>query len=168
LSRLKNLDQQYLLGLSLIQGLGPVRIKLLLDQLSSPEDIWRLPERQVMAFKLPTSVKESFLDLRKKIDPAGELEKLARAGYSLLTISDTNYPKLLKEIYDPPTVLYVKGNFSPNSSKILGSLTIEPTHIDDLVKGTHLPVSELGSALTVMILAGKVTELSGGFYARKH
>ena len=39
----------------------------------------------------------------------GELEKLEKKAYSILTFEDAEYPPLLREIYDPPLVLYVSG-----------------------------------------------------------
>lgn len=42
--------------------------------------------------------------------PAKELKAVKRLGLKVVTINDSGYPELLKEIYDPPLVLYVKGN----------------------------------------------------------
>lgn len=54
-------------------------------------------------------VAQEFIDWRKKIEPEKEWQKLEKEKIKILTIRDENYPKLLKEIYDPPAVLYIKG-----------------------------------------------------------
>ncbi|HAH31126.1 MAG TPA: DNA-protecting protein DprA [Elusimicrobia bacterium] len=55
---------------------------------------------------------ERFVRETKVFDPAKELELVLKAGARALTALDPEYPELLKDIYDPPLVLYVKGQFS--------------------------------------------------------
>ncbi len=57
--------------------------------------------------------KEDFEQIRhyhKRIDPEREFEKLRRENIDILTIHDNNYPRLLREIIDPPFLLYVRGS----------------------------------------------------------
>ncbi|HET7713376.1 MAG TPA: DNA-processing protein DprA, partial [Patescibacteria group bacterium] len=143
--------QEYLLGLSLIPDLGNVRIKLLLEHLGSPRLIWQMSEREVRALKLPSSVQNSFLENRKKIDLAREFDDVITNGVTLLTLSDDNYPPLLKEIYDPPAVLYIKGKLNPTSLKIG-------------VVGTRLMTAyghQLTQSLTQSLVASGLTIVSG-------
>lgn len=77
-----------------------------------------MPDRAWRELKLPGNVKESITSNRKKIDLAKEIDSLGRSSISIVTISDSNYPKLLREIYDPPTVLYVRGHLDSNDLKI--------------------------------------------------
>lgn len=64
--------------------------------------------------------------LKKKIMHASQLNaddlkfELNKKGIKILTILDVEYPKLLKEIYDPPYILYLKGNKSLLNSSMLG------------------------------------------------
>ena len=55
---------------------------------------------------------ERFVRETKAFDPAKELELVLKSGARALTVLDPEYPELLKDIYDPPLVLYVKGVFA--------------------------------------------------------
>lgn len=46
-------------------------------------------------------------------DPEKELLAAEKAGAAVLTVLDEDYPELLRKIYDPPLVLYVRGNLRP-------------------------------------------------------
>ena len=52
---------------------------------------------------------EALAELRKKLDPRREMEECRKKGIRLLTLSDPGYPAMLREIYDPPLLLYMKG-----------------------------------------------------------
>src|SRR5574344_204836 len=53
---------------------------------------------------------ENFLRIRDKINPEQKLSEITNRGISFFTFEDENYPYLLKNIYNPPMVLYYKGN----------------------------------------------------------
>lgn len=55
---------------------------------------------------------ETFLKLREKVNPDKVLDEVIRKGISFLTFDDENYPYMLKQISDPPMVLYVKGDLN--------------------------------------------------------
>jgi DNA processing protein len=61
---------------------------------------------------------------REKISLYREIEKAQQLGIKIITLSDKDYPEPLKQIYDPPPVLYVKGknlSFNNNSIAIVGA-----------------------------------------------
>lgn len=63
---------------------------------------------------------ETFINERKKINPDKVLDEVIRKNISFLTFDDENYPYMLKNISDPPMVLYVKGDLkSCNLEKTL-------------------------------------------------
>ena len=53
---------------------------------------------------------ENFLALRARVNPDKALEEVTRRNIKYVTLEDENYPKLLKNISDPPAVLYYKGS----------------------------------------------------------
>ena len=55
-----------------------------------------------------------FIEKRKQIDPEKEWEKIEKEEIKILTIRDENYPTRLKEIYNPPAILYYKGKIEKN------------------------------------------------------
>jgi len=87
---------------------------------------------------LNKSVIEQIKIKRPKINPDWEMEKLLRENIDLITIQDKNYPKLLKEIYAPPALLYIKGNLEPNDKISIG------------IVGTRNP-SSYGNQITPLI-----------------
>ena len=69
-------------------------------------------------------VAETITTRRANVDPDGEMEALERHGVRALTWHSQEYPPLLKEIYNPPPVLFVKGTVAPedaHSVTVVGS-----------------------------------------------
>jgi DNA processing protein len=117
-------DFEVLIGLNMISELKPLVLKRLWESLFCPKDIFNLSEEEIvkktgidrnLAFKI-----KSF-DL-KKIDE--ELDLIKRYNLKILTFQDDEYPFLLKQIPDPPPVLYIKGKLKEEdklSIAIVGS-----------------------------------------------
>ena len=144
-------DTKYLFGLSQIPGLGPVRIKALLQIIASPKNLWRLPQRNLDQIKLPRDVREAFTLVRDSFDLEAEYDKIIQSGITIIGLTDSTYPKLLKEIYDPPTVLFVRGSLDPVSTKIA-------------VVGTRLMTTyghQVTASLTEELAQGGLTVVSG-------
>lgn len=110
----------FLLLLSCIPGLGPTRINAIVKNLGcSPELLYATTEDFLkvpgIGERLAGEIAR-FLGNRKRRAAAEEavlaqLEKLSRCKAQLLTITERNYPALLREIYDPPPYLFVRGSF---------------------------------------------------------
>lgn len=110
---------QYLLALHSIDGLGPIRLKSLLNHFTLPGQAWEANERELMSIGIPRPVVELLVETRKALDPEKYLKSIENAGIKWITIYDANYPKLLKQIYDPPIVLYYKGEILPKDKKAI-------------------------------------------------
>ncbi|MFA5928613.1 MAG: DNA-processing protein DprA [Candidatus Margulisiibacteriota bacterium] len=102
-------DRLYWPALASLQ-LGAVTLKRALERFGSPQAVWEAP---VSAFNEIKAIRETSLEKirgeRNAIDPEAELNKLEKAKVNFVTLFDDNYPALLKEIYDPPVVLFYKG-----------------------------------------------------------
>lgn len=107
----------YLLSLHSVAGLGPMRLKALLDYFSDPKMAWEADVLEIQRIGIPQNVINLFLETRKKLNPEKYLESIEKSGIKYLTVFDENYPRLLKEIYDPPTVLYYKGEILPEDER---------------------------------------------------
>lgn len=107
----------YLLALHSINGLGPIRLKAVLEYFKDPKLVWEANPKEFLKFGIPKNVVDLFSETRKKLDPEKYLASIQKSGISWLTIFDENYPKLLKEIYDPPMVLYFKGEILKKDEK---------------------------------------------------
>src|SRR3989344_4731180 len=124
-------DVQYLLALHSIDGLGPIRLKNLLDRLClqgdarfakralEPRIAWEASRTALLECSVPRNVVDLLLETRKTLDPEKYMEEISEKGIKWKTIFDEDYPKLLKEIYDPPLVFYYKGEILPEDSKAL-------------------------------------------------
>lgn len=104
---MKNIE--YLLALHSVNGLGPIRLKALLDYFGDPKLIWEANPKELLQLGIFQNVANLLTETRKKLDPQKYLEDIQKSKISWMTIFDPSYPKLLKEIYDPPIVFYYKG-----------------------------------------------------------
>jgi len=100
-------DLAYWIALSHIREITPRIFEKLLEKLGTAEKIWKTKEKDLEA--LDPNLTPKIIDLRKRIDPKKLLSDLLKKGIKILTIGDKDYPKLLKEIADPPFLLYIKG-----------------------------------------------------------
>lgn len=113
---------KYLNALNIIQGVGSQKIKILLDAFSSAENIWRSGLDELKKTRISDDLAEKIAIGRTKINPDEEWEKLEKEKIKMITVADVNYPKLLKEIPNPPYALYIKTedpDFNWNSSPTL-------------------------------------------------
>jgi DNA processing protein len=103
---------QYLgwLALALTPGLGARVAGRLLKEFGSPEKIFRASLTELEAQRLPSAVAQVIHSQEPMSAAAKELAEVHRAGAKLLAWNEPAYPARLREIYDPPTLLYVKGD----------------------------------------------------------
>ena len=119
------LRAKYYHALNLLPSLGPVRIKRLIQHFGTPKQIWEAAPQAFLDVKgFTPNLRDKILQERQNIHPEKAWEKILQQGYSLLTWEDNSYPPLLKEIYDPPPLLYYYGNVDilhSNCLAIVGS-----------------------------------------------
>lgn len=99
----------YLLALQSIDGLGPIRLKVILDYFKDPKLAWEAKAEEFFKIGIYRKTVNLLIETRKKLEPKSYAQKIADCGIKWLTVFDENYPKLLAQIYDPPVVLYYKG-----------------------------------------------------------
>ena len=97
-------------------GVGVVRFRRLLEHFGSLAAAWGAPRSALAEGGLDRRALESVMQLRMTLDPARELARVRAAGAAALTWRDSEYPALLKQIHDPPPVLYVKGRLTEQDS----------------------------------------------------
>jgi DNA processing protein len=98
------------LALALTPGLGARTAGKLLREFGSPDAIFSASLTALEAERLPAAVAQAIHSRRPLSDAAKELAQAQAAGCRLLTWDEPEYPSRLREIYDPPPLLYVKGN----------------------------------------------------------
>ncbi|MDO8570744.1 MAG: DNA-processing protein DprA [Candidatus Daviesbacteria bacterium] len=110
---------EYLLALHSVNGLGPVRLKILLQYFQDPKLAWNANYKEIINLGIPKNVAELLIETRKKLIPEKYIESIKKSGISWITLFDENYPKLLKEIYDPPVILFYKGEILESDKKAI-------------------------------------------------
>lgn len=143
---------QYWVGFSRVPGIGPIRLRALLDHFGNVCEAWGASAATLRAIGLDRRTIESFVAVRSKIDLVAELERVVQLGITLLTWDSPEYPSLLLNIPDPPPVLYVRGELLPRDEWALA------------VVGTRRATvygREATRALVSGLAAGGVTIVSG-------
>ena len=98
------------LSLSLTPGLGSRLTGKLLRQFGSPHDVFRASLKELEACHLPAAPAQAIQNKRMHKDAEVELEQVRKLGCRLLNWDEPEYPRRLLEIYDPPPLLYVRGD----------------------------------------------------------
>ena len=96
------------IGLNAIPSLTPGRLGRLLGRLGGPVEVWQAPRAELVAI-LGEEAGEKVARERAQADPEREVTLAGRLGARIITWEEEAYPKALKEIPDPPPVLYVLG-----------------------------------------------------------
>jgi DNA processing protein len=113
-------DLEYWIGFSRVPGIGPIRLRALLDHFGDVAQAWRASPATLQALGFDRRTIEKFLVLRNQLDLAAESKRVFKSGASVLTWDNPLYPALLKAIPSPPPVLYVRGNLLPQDNWALG------------------------------------------------
>jgi DNA processing protein len=94
-----------------ISGIGPVSLQRLQQKFGSLAEAWvASPDRLQGVNGIGTAVLKAIATHRSKVDPDEFLQTHIQQNPHFWTPADPQYPRLLKEIPDPPAVLYFKGN----------------------------------------------------------
>lgn len=103
----------YWVGFNRVVGIGPAKMRALLEYFGDAQTAWQAPGPELQAAGLDSRSLANLLEARQTLDLVGELERLLRAGVTVLTWQCDAYPVNLRNIYDPPPVLYLKGDLLP-------------------------------------------------------
>ena len=147
-------SHEALVALNLIEHVGPVRVRQLLEHFGEAPAILGASKSQLLNVRnIGEETAEAIANWEKTIDLAAELKRIKEFGCHILTQQDPEYPELLRQIYDPPIVLYVKGELltkDKNAVAIVGSRTT-----------THYGI-EVARKLAYQLAYLGVTVVSGG------
>jgi len=111
--------------LNMVQDIGYIRLKALLDEFKEPGRILRASLDKLRSVKgIGPAIAQAVKNAGSDHDIDKEIILINKAGAEVLTVFDEGYPENLKNIYDPPVVLYIKGSFKKEdelSVSIVGS-----------------------------------------------
>lgn len=107
-----------------VPGVGNLLGKRLIDRFNSPHNVFQASDQEILQVDGVTGRHLTAIKTHKIprwVD--AELDLVDRKGYQIVTLTDSNYPQLLRQIPDPPPFLYVSGRLdgSPVKIAIVGS-----------------------------------------------
>ena len=147
-------SREALVALNLIEHVGPVRVRQLLEHFGDAPAILKASRQQLLQVRgVGEDTAEAVANWEKTIELNAELKRIADSGCRIVTQADPDYPELLKQIYDPPVVLYVKGELLPKDKNAVAMVGSRMT--------THYGI-EVARKLAYQLAYVGVTVVSGG------
>ncbi|MBE6376364.1 MAG: DNA-protecting protein DprA [Lentisphaerae bacterium] len=121
-------ERELCIALNMISGLGCGRYQALLDAFGSPDEIRKAERADLQQVDgIGKILAERIVSFDWDSELSRELAVAERGGVSIITLADDNYPIELREIFDSPLCLYIRGNLPENSDRsvaIVGSRRI--------------------------------------------
>ncbi len=105
-------DRKYWLGFNLAKGVGPARLQRLMTRYASLEAAWWASEHELAALGFDRRAVAGLLEARATLDLDAELARVEAADIRLIPLNDPAYPRTLREIPDPPPLLYLQGDLA--------------------------------------------------------
>ena len=147
-------SREALIALNLIEHVGPVRARLLLEHFGDAPKILRASKSELLRVRnIGDETAAAIAGWEKSVDLTGELKRIQEFGCHVLIQSDEEYPELLRQIYDPPLVLYVKGALTVKDKNAVAMVGSRMT--------THYGI-EAARKLAYQLAYVGVTVVSGG------
>lgn len=109
-----------LIALHLIPNLGAYRIRLLLQIADHPQDIFRMNSEELQQVHgVGPDTARDIISFNEWGEADRILDRTEETGADLMTFRDEDYPPLLREIYDPPILLWINGDRGVLANKSL-------------------------------------------------
>ncbi|MCS7089682.1 MAG: DNA-processing protein DprA [Verrucomicrobiota bacterium] len=147
-------EREAFIALNMIDHIGPVRARHLLRHFGSAGAILRASRDELLRVEgVGEETAEAIVRWEETIDLGRELARIREFGCRVLIQTDAEYPALLREVYDPPLVLYVKGQLLPRDKQAVAMVGSRMT--------THYGM-EAARKLAYQLAYVGVTIVSGG------
>ncbi|MGZ9234308.1 MAG: DNA-processing protein DprA [Anaerolineales bacterium] len=121
--------KKYWIGFNLIKGIGAVRMQALIQYFGDLEVAWNAAPSELARAGLGLKLIERITQARQNVNLEKVWEKIESQGITILTWEDEAYPQRLKEIDQPPPVLYIRGEYLPDdlfAVAIVGTRRVTP------------------------------------------
>ncbi len=122
-------DKRYWVAFNLVRGIGAVRLQGLIEHFGDAASAWRGEPQELRAAGLSGKVLDRLVEVRSSLEVDALWDRIAAQHISVITWEDETYPRRLKEIEQPPPVLYVRGELQAEddfSVAIVGTRRITP------------------------------------------
>lgn len=102
-----------------VPGIGNHLFKRLIERFESPQRVFQMTPRELLKVEgISKHLAEAILTYKAPQAIPAELDQVHQKGYTVITLTDSSYPPLLKEVPDPPPLLYVSGNLAGSQKNI--------------------------------------------------
>jgi len=109
------------IALNMVPGMGPVRLRTLLETFETPQRILVAGEAALRAAKgVGKETADTIASWESHVDLTAELKRIADFGAKVITLRSPEYPAALRTIHNPPLVLYVWGDLLPADAHAIG------------------------------------------------
>ena len=108
------LEKRALIALTLVPGIGGRRVRALVARFGAPSKVWKATRAALMSVDgIGEQSAEAIrtFDGRAQVDQ--QMNRAERIGATLVTPWDDRFPPLLRQIYDPPAYLWMRGTLTP-------------------------------------------------------
>ncbi len=163
-------EKRFWLGFNMVRGVGSVRLSGLIARFGNAASAWNATPEDLRQAGLGPKTLARFLELRQSVDLELLWARITDEGVQVVTWEDANYPSHLKDIEQPPPVLFIRGEWLPEDDfavAIVGTrrITAYGRQITEELAG-HLAASGLtvisGLARGVDALAHSAALTAGG------
>ena len=113
-------EKEALIVLNMLPGIGPLKVRDLISFVGGATKVLQSDRETLLAVSgIGNKLVDDLLNWNNIVNLENELELIEKAGVSIVTFNDSQYPELLKEIYDPPLLLYVRGTLPTNNDRLI-------------------------------------------------
>jgi DNA processing protein len=113
-------DKRYWIGFSLVKGIGAVRLQALLNHFGDAKTAWNASPFEMVAAGIGPKLAERVVQIRKSVDLEEYISRVEKNNIRILIWDDVEYPAHLKEIDQPPPVLYLRGDITAEDAWSVG------------------------------------------------
>jgi DNA processing protein len=106
-------SRKYWVGFNIVPSIGPAKVRALQDYFGDLVTAWHADRASLKQVGLDRRAIENLIRTRAQLDLDAEVAEIEQHGLTFLTWEDEDYPTLLREIYAPPPVIYVRGELHP-------------------------------------------------------
>jgi len=119
----------YWVGFNLVKGIGAVRLRALLDHFGNLEVAWQAPADALESAGLSARLVQNLIAVRSQVQLDALMERFERQAIRVITWEDDIYPRRLREIDQPPPVLYLRGSIDQEDDwavAVVGTRRVSP------------------------------------------
>ena len=112
-------NKKYWVGFNHVRGIGSVRFQRLLDTFHDLEIAWNASKVDLLNAGIGEKASDNLIEFRRNRDLDQLYENILQNNIDVLLVCESDYPENLKQISNPPPVLYVRGTLSRNDVRAI-------------------------------------------------